>query len=98
MANSEEEKAESDVIFVGFALSDCVVETDQNAAKYLRAVHRTALELAIPNYFGAEIGGFWLLAEQLAQLRKLPEYYPVQEAPLVERVVEAYIHAQVKFC
>lgn len=86
---------DSNMSLLGFALSDCVVETDHNSAKYLRAVHRTALELAIPNYFGAEIGGFWLLAEQLAQLRKLPEFYPPHEAPLVEQVVEAYIHAQL---
>ncbi|HLN98234.1 MAG TPA: hypothetical protein VK208_07205, partial [Pyrinomonadaceae bacterium] len=67
---------ESDVSFLGFALSDCVVELDKQAAKYLRAVHRTALELAIHNRFGIEIGGFWLMPEQLAQLRKLPECYP----------------------
>ncbi|MGH9968742.1 MAG: hypothetical protein ACREBG_13060 [Pyrinomonadaceae bacterium] len=93
--SKKEERLKTDLMFVGFALSDCTVETDHNSAKYLRAVHRTALELAIPNYFGAEIGGFWLLAEQLAQLRKLPEFYPLHEAPLVEQVVEAYIHAQL---
>lgn len=95
MIGSKEERLEIDLMFVGFALSDCVVETDHNSVKYLRAIHRTALELAIPNYFGAEIGGFWLLAEQLAQLRKLPDFYPPHEAPLVEQVVEAYIHAQL---
>jgi len=60
---------ESEVIFLGFALSDCVVEIDRDAARYLRAVHRTALELAIPNRFGIEVGGFWLMPEQLEQLR-----------------------------
>jgi hypothetical protein len=95
MANSEAEIVKTAVDFVGFALSECVVETDPPAAKYLRAVHRTALELALPNYFGAEIGGFWLLADQLAQLRRLPEFYPVHEAPLVKQVVEAYIRAQL---
>ncbi|HLN96950.1 MAG TPA: hypothetical protein VK208_00550, partial [Pyrinomonadaceae bacterium] len=65
------------------------------AAKYLRAVHRTALELAIHNRFGIEIGGFWLMPEQLAQLRKLPECYPQPEAPFVERAVEAYLAAQL---
>jgi hypothetical protein len=86
---------ESDVSFLGFALSDCVVELDKQAAKYLRAVHRTALELAIHNRFGIEIGGFWLMPEQLAQLRKLPECYPQPEAPFVERAVEAYLAAQL---
>lgn len=80
---------------IGFVLSDCVVELDQAAAKYLRAVHRTALELAVQNQFGAEIGGFWLMAEQVSQLRRLPEYYPVNESPLVARAVDAYLRAQL---
>lgn len=87
--------AESDVTFLGFALSDCVVEIDKQAARYLRAVHRTALELAIPNRFGIEIGGFWLMPEQLAQLRKLPECYPANESEMVERAVEVYLAAQL---
>jgi len=87
--------SQSDVIFLGFALSDCVVELDKQAAKYLRAVHRTALELAIPNRFGIEVGGFWLMPEQLAQLRKLPECYSQLEAPFVERAIEAYLAAQL---
>src|SRR5882762_10147524 len=88
--------AESDVIFLGFALSDCVVEIDRQAARYLRAVHRTALELAIPNRFGIEVGGFWLMPEQLAQLRKLPECYPANECALVARALEAYLLAQTE--
>lgn len=86
--------AESEVIFLGFALSDCVVEIDKQAARYLRAVHRTALELAIPNRFGIEVGGFWLMPEQLAQLRKLPECYPANESSSVRRAVNAYVLAQ----
>ena len=80
----------------GFALADCVVEIDRASAKYLRAVHRTALELATPNCFGAEIGGFWIMQEQLIQLRRLPDFYPLGEAPLVSRVVEAYVLAQTE--
>jgi hypothetical protein len=87
--------SESDVIFLGFALSDCVVEIDKQAAKYLRAVHRTALELAIPNRFGIEVGGFWLMPEQLEQLRSLPECYTALEAPTVERAIESYLAAQL---
>jgi len=87
--------SESDVIFLGFALSDCVVKVDRQAAKYLRAVHRTALELAIPNRFGIEVGGFWLMPEQLEQLRKLPECYTPLEAPSVERAIESYLAAQL---
>jgi hypothetical protein len=87
--------SESDVIFLGFALSDCVVEIDKQAVKYLRAVHRTALELAIPNRFGIEVGGFWLMPEQLEQLRKLPACYSLLEAPFVERAIEAYLAAQI---
>ncbi|MGI8838336.1 MAG: hypothetical protein ACR2H4_17105 [Pyrinomonadaceae bacterium] len=87
--------SESDVIFLGFALSDCVVEIDKQAAKYLRAVHRTALELAIPNRFGIEVGGFWLMPEQMAQLRKLPECYSQLEAPFVERAIDAYLSAHL---
>jgi hypothetical protein len=83
-----------EVTLLGFALADCVVEIDREAAKYLHAVHRTALELATQNCFGAEIGGFWLMEEQLTQLRKLPDFYPLAEAQLVARAVEAYIEAQ----
>lgn len=86
---------DSNFKLLGFALSDCTVETDKNTARYLRAVHRTALELAIPNRFGVEVGGFWLLAKELSQLRKLPDFYPLDEAPLVYRAVEAYIAAQI---
>lgn len=85
-----------DVSLLGFALTDCVVEIDRASAKYLRAVHRTALELATPNCFGAEIGGFWLMQDQLNQLRKLPDFYPSPEAPLVARAVEAYWRAQTE--
>ena len=87
------ERMEMDL--VGFALADCVVEIDRGAAKYLKAVHRTALELASPNCFGVEIGGFWLMTDQLTQLRKLPDFYSLPEAPLVARAVEAYLKAQV---
>src|SRR5262245_41943502 len=87
---------ESDVEFVGFALNDCTVELNTGAAKYLRLVHGTALELAVHNQFGADIGGFWLLASQIAQLRRLPQYYPPHEAPLVEFAIEAYLAAQIR--
>lgn len=85
------------VEFLGFALSDCTVRTTAASAKYLRAVHRTALELAVQNQFGAEVGGFWLLRDQIAQLRKLPECYPIYEAPLVSLAIEAYLSAQLGF-
>jgi hypothetical protein len=86
---------ESEVDFLGFALSDCTVELDAQSAKYLRPVNRTALELATHNQFGSEIGGFWLMHEQIAKLRNLPAYYPAKEAPLVARAVEAYLRAQL---
>ena len=86
---------ESDLCFVAFALSDCTVETDPRAARYLRAVHRTALELAVPNYFGASVGGFWLMKEQIIRLRALPEHYPANEAPDATRAVNAYLEAQL---
>lgn len=89
-------RVESDVAFLGFALSDCTVELDPQAAKYLRPVNRTALELATHNRFGSEIGGFWLMHDQIAQLRNLPAYYPLKEAPLVARAVEAYLRAQLR--
>jgi hypothetical protein len=85
---------QSGLEFVGFALSDCTVEVDPSAAKYLRVIHRTALELAIQNNFGADVGGYWLLADQVEQLRKLPNYYSPAEAKVVSRVVEAYLAAQ----
>ena len=87
---------ESDLSFVAFALSDCLVETDPRAAKYLRAVHRTALELAVPNCFGVSVGGFWLMKEQIAQLRALPDHYPRIEAPCAARAVNAYLRAQLQ--
>ncbi len=82
---------QSEVEFLGFALSDCTVNLNHAAAKYLRAVHRTALELAVQNQFGAEVGGFWLMAEHIEQLRKLPQYYSSGEAPLVRCAIEAYL-------
>ncbi len=98
MAGPEESDlvgVESEVIFLGFALSECTVQVSPEVAKYLRAVHRTALELAIQNRFGVEIGGFWLTAEQIAQLRSLSEYYPLNEAPLVASAIEAYLDGQL---
>lgn len=80
---------------IAFSLSDCLVDVEESLAKYLRAVHRTALELAVPNCFGTDIGGFWLMASQLAELRRLPEFYPRHEGPLVMQAVEAYITAQI---
>ncbi len=81
--------------FLGFALSDCTVSVDPASAKYLRVVHRTALELAFQNRFGADIGGYWLLVDQIEQLRKLPLYYSGDEAQLVRNAIEAYLDAQM---
>ena len=86
----------SDVMLCAFALADCVVHVDSQIAKYLRAVHRTALELAIPNLFGLEIGGYWLTSAQINQLRKLPDFYPSNEVNLAKRAVEAYLLAQTE--
>jgi hypothetical protein len=86
---------QSEVEFLGFALSDCTVNLNHAAAKYLRAVHRTALELAVQNQFGAEVGGFWLMAEHIEQLRNLQECYAANEAPLVRSAIEAYLAAQL---
>jgi hypothetical protein len=86
---------QSEVEFLGFALSDCTVRLNNEAAKYLRVVHRTALELAVQNHFGVEVGGFWLMADQIEQLRKLPSYYSTDEAILVRNAIEAYLAAQV---
>ena len=83
-------------VFEGFALGDCLVQADPQTEKYLRRVIRTALELAVYNRFGAEVGGFWLMTTQIAQLRKLPEYYSPTEAPLVANAVELYLHAQLQ--
>ena len=85
-----------EVEFVGFALGDCTVNIDPASAKYLRVVHGTALELAVHNQFGADIGGFWLLSDQINQLRRLPENYSQDEAPLVEFAIEAYLAAQIR--
>jgi len=84
----------SDVVLCAFALADCVVHIELQSAKYLRAVHRTALELAVPNLFGVEIGGFWLRPDQIDQLRKLPDCYPANEIACVRQAVEAYLLAQ----
>ena len=87
-------KLETD--FAGFALNDCLVQADPQTEKYLRRVIRTALELAVYNRFGADVGGFWLMTSQIAQLRKLPEYYSPAEAPLVANAVEVYLRAQLQ--
>src|SRR6266480_395178 len=86
----------TELSLIGFELTDCEVKLDALSVKYLRAVHRTALELAIPNRFGLEAGGFWLTNEQIEQLRRLPEYYPPGEAEAVAKTVEAYLKAQLK--
>jgi hypothetical protein len=86
----------SDVMLCAFALADCVVHVDPQIAKYLRAVHRTALELAVPNLFGLEIGGYWLTSAQINQLRKLPDCYPSTEINFVRRAVESYLLAQTE--
>ena len=95
-AAAQSAKDQPELCFVAFALSDCLVEIDPRAAKYLRAVHRTALELAVPNYFGARVGGFWLMKEQIAHLRALPEHYPANESPAAARAVNAYLQAQLQ--
>lgn len=92
----ETRNAKLETVFAGFALSDCLVQADPQTEKYLRRVIRTALELAVYNRFGSEVGGFWLMTEQIAQLRKLPDYYSPKEAPLVARAVEAYLKAQLR--
>ena len=84
----------ADVSLFAFALSDCVIEIEPKSAKYLRAVHRTALELAVPNLFGPYIGGYWLTPTQLEQLRMLPECYPSNESGFVSQAVESYLSAQ----
>jgi hypothetical protein len=86
----------SNVRLCAFALTDCIVHIEFQSAKYLRAVHRTALELAVPNLFGSEIGGFWLKADQIDQLRNLPDCYPANEIDFVRRAVEAYLQAQTE--
>lgn len=88
--------AESEVELIGFALGNCVVEINEGSEKYLRVVHRTALELAVQNQFGVEVGGFWLLSDQIDQLGRLPEFYPADEAIKVRAAVEAYLEAQLK--
>lgn len=96
MANPEPafQNNRSAVTLCAFALTDCVVHIESESAKYLRAVHRTALELAVPNLFGVEIGGFWLKADQIDQLRHLPDCYPANEIDSVRRAIDAYLLAQ----
>jgi hypothetical protein len=99
MAKSEELNLKSNLSTLklcAFALTDCVVHIESQSAKYLRAVHRTALELAVPNLFGSEIGGFWLKPDQIDQLRQLPDCYPANEIDFVRRAVEVYLLAQTK--
>jgi len=92
---NEFENLNPEVDLIGFELADCVIKLDSAAARYLGAVHRTALELAIPNRFGMEAGGFWLTNEQIEQLRQLPSHYPPNEASVVGRTIEIYLEAQL---
>lgn len=99
MANREEPIPQSnlsEVKLCAFALTDCTVHIESRIAKYLRAVHRTALELAVPNLFGPELGGYWLQPNHIEQLRRLPDCYPVEEIDLVRAAVEAYLLAQTE--
>lgn len=91
----ETPNAKLETVFAGFALTDCVIQADPQTEKYLRRVIRAALELSVYNRFGAEIGGFWLMSEQIEQLRKLSEYYSPLEAVHVARAVELYLKAQL---
>lgn len=84
----------ADVSLFAFALTDCVVEIEPQSAKYLRAVHRTALELAVPNLFGPYIGGYWLTPAQVEQLRLLPDCYPGNESGFVRHAINRYLAAQ----
>lgn len=92
----ETRNAKLETEFFGFALTECVIQADPQTEKYLRRVIRTAFELAVYNRFGAEIGGFWLMTEQIEQLRRLPEYYSPAEASFVAHAVEAYLQAQLQ--
>jgi hypothetical protein len=99
MANPEDldlQNNVSDVRLCAFALTDCIVQIEVPSATYLRAVHRTALELAVPNLYGSEIGGFWLKPDQIEQLRRLPDCYPANEIEFVRLAVEAYLLAQTE--
>jgi hypothetical protein len=99
MANPEDldlQNNVSDVRLCAFALTDCIVQIEVPSARYLRAVHRTALELAVPNLYGSEIGGFWLKPDQIEQLRRLPDCYPANEIEFVRLAVEAYLLAQTE--
>lgn len=86
--------SDSEITFIGFELSECVINVDAGKAKYLHAVHRTALELAVPNRFGIATGGFWLTTDQIEQLRRLPDHYPPGEAEAVAETIEIYLMAQ----
>jgi hypothetical protein len=86
----------TDVKLCAFALTDCVVHLESQSAKYLRAVHRTALELAVPNLFGSAIGGFWLRSGQVEQLRRLADCYPETEIRFLRRAIESYLQAQTE--
>jgi hypothetical protein len=88
--------SEKEVELVGFALGSCFVEISPTLERYLRIVHRTALELAVQNQFGVDVGGFWLMSDQIAQLKRLPDYYSGDEATNVSFAVEAYLRAQLK--
>lgn len=99
MANRKETALQdnaSNVKLCAFALNDCTVCIESRIAKYLRAVHRTALELAVPNLFGPELGGYWLRPEHVEQLRRLPGCYPAEEIDFVRDAVEAYMLAQTE--
>ena len=82
--------------FVGFAISDCVIALNGPAARFLHAVHRTALEVSVQNLFGLDLGGFWLMIEQIEQLRRLADHYPATESQFVSRAVEEYLQAQLQ--
>ena len=86
---------DSDVELVGFTIDECIVNIPESAAKYLRVVHRIALELSVQNRFGPDIGGYWLMPAEIKQLRTLPSYYPASESSLVQSAIDAYIKAQL---
>ena len=84
----------SDLQLCAFALTDCTIDIEWQSAKYCEAVHRTALERRRSQSLRAEIGGFWLKARIVEQLKRLPDCYPANESEFVTRAVDAYLSAQ----
>lgn len=67
---------------------------NERLAPYINQVYKAARGMARSAAFGQ--GGAWIFQEEIDSLRRLYQFYPADEQPLVKEAVEVYLKAQLK--